>query len=153
MEMHRLEIAPGSRKNRKRVGRGNGSGWGTTATRGTKGLKSRSGGRSRRGFEGGQMPLYRRIPKRGFKNINRKTYTHVNVGLLEELFEVNDTVSPQSLFEKRVVKKIHDGIKILGHGDLNKSLHVKAHKFSQSAAEKIKNAGGTIEELNPCGNQ
>lgn len=147
MELHRLEIAPGSRKNRKRVGRGNGSGSGTTASRGNKGLKARSGGRSRRGFEGGQMPLYRRIPKRGFKNYMRKTYSHVNIGLLQEIFEVNDTVSPQSLFEKQVVKKMHDGIKILGHGDITKALHVKAHKFSQSAAEKIKNAGGTIEEL------
>jgi len=153
MEMHRLETAPGSRKSRKRVGRGNASGWGTTATRGTKGLKARSGGKSRRGFEGGQMPLYRRIPKRGFTNYNRKTYSHVNVGLLEDLFEINDTVSPQSLFEKQVVRKINAGIKILGHGELTKLLHVKAHKFSQSAAEKIKNAGGTIEELHSCGNQ
>lgn len=148
MELHKLEISPGSRRPRKRVGRGNGSGWGTTATRGTKGLKSRSGGKSRRGFEGGQMPLYRRIPKRGFKNINRKTYIPVNIGLLEELFEVNDTVSPQSLFEKRIVKKFQDGIKILGFGELTKALHVKAHKFSQSAADKIQKAGGTIEELN-----
>ena len=148
MELHNLEIAPGSRKPRKRVGRGNGSGWGTTATRGTKGLKARSGGRSRRGFEGGQMPLYRRIPKRGFKNFNRKVFSPVNIGLLDEIFEVNDTVSPQSLFEKRVLKKVADGIKILGHGELTKALHVKAHKFSQSAVEKIQKAGGTIEELN-----
>jgi len=147
MELHKLEIAPGSRKNRRRIGRGNGSGWGTTATRGTKGLKSRSGGKSRRGFEGGQMPLYRRIPKRGFHNINRKSFIPVNIGLLEELFEVNDTVSPQSLFEKQVVKKFLDGVKILGEGELTKALNVKAHKFSKTAAEKIKKAGGTIEEL------
>ncbi|MBN1879936.1 50S ribosomal protein L15 [bacterium] len=147
MELHRLEISPGSRKNRKRIGRGNGSGWGTTAAKGTKGQKARSGGNVRRGFEGGQMPLYRRLPKRGFTNYTDKDYTPVNVGLLQERFEENETVSPQSLLEKSIVKKFKEGIKILGYGELTKALNVKAHKFSQSAAEKIQKAGGTIEEL------
>lgn len=147
MDLHRLETSTGSRKNRKRIGRGNGSGWGTTATRGTKGQKARSGGRVRRGFEGGQMPLYRRLPKRGFTNYTDRNYTPVNVGTLQDKFEDNETVTPESLFEKNIVKKLQDGIKILGYGELNKVLNVKAHKFSKSAAEKIQNAGGTIEEL------
>lgn len=147
MELHRLEISPGSSKNRKRIGRGNGSGWGTTAARGTKGQKARSGGKIRRGFEGGQMPLYRRLPKRGFTNYTDKDFVPVNVGLLQERFEENETVTPESLVEKNIVKKFLNGIKILGYGELTKALNVKAHKFSQSAVDKITKAGGTIEEL------
>lgn len=147
MELHRLEISPGSRKSRKRIGRGSGSGWGTTAARGTKGQKARSGGKIRRGFEGGQMPLYRRLPKRGFTNYTDKDFVPVNVGLLQERFEENETVTPESLVEKNIVKKFLNGIKILGYGELTKALNVKAHKFSQSAVDKITKAGGTIEEL------
>jgi large subunit ribosomal protein L15 len=147
MELHRLEKSPGSTKKKKRVGRGNASGWGTTATRGTKGQKSRSGGSVRRGFEGGQMPLYRRLPKRGFKNPNDKDFVPINVGLLQERFGDNDVVTPESLLEKGIVKKCLDGIKILGQGELSKPLVVKAHKFSKTAIQKIQQAGGTIEEL------
>lgn len=147
MELHRLEKPKGSTKKKKRVGRGNASGWGTTATRGTKGQKSRSGGGVRRGFEGGQMPLYRRLPKRGFKNPNDKDYVPINVSLLQERFDENDSVTPETLKEKNIVKKTMDGIKILGHGELSKPLVVKAHKFSKKAIEKIQQAGGTIEEL------
>jgi large subunit ribosomal protein L15 len=147
MDLHRLETSTGSRKKRKRVGRGNASGWGTTATRGNKGQKARSGGRVRRGFEGGQMPLYRRLPKRGFTNVTDRNYTPVNVRTLQDRFEENETVTPESLFEKNIVKKLQDGIKILGYGELNKALNVRAHKFSKSAVEKIQKAGGTIEEL------
>ncbi len=147
MDLHRLEKPKGSTKKKKRVGRGNASGWGTTATRGTKGQKSRSGGGVRRGFEGGQMPLYRRLPKRGFKNPNDKDYVPINVSLLQERFDENDSVTPETLKEKNIVKKTMDGIKILGHGELSKPLVVKAHKFSKKAIEKIQQAGGTIEEL------
>jgi large subunit ribosomal protein L15 len=147
MELHKLEIANGSRKSVKRLGRGNASGTGTTAGRGTKGQKSRSGGRIRRGFEGGQMPLYRRIPKRGFNNVNRKQYAIVPVSALEQIFKAGDTITPQEIRESGLVSKVFDGIKILGNGEITKSLHVKANRFSQSAAEKIRAAGGTVEEL------
>lgn len=147
MNLHSLETSKGARKKIKRVGRGNASGWGTAATRGTKGLKSRSGGRVRRGFEGGQMPLYRRLPKRGFTNYTEKRYTLVNIGALQDRFENNDTITPETLFERKIIKNIQDGIKILGHGELSKALIIKAHKFSQTAVEKIQKAGGTIEEL------
>ena len=147
MNLHNLETPKGARKKIKRVGRGNASGWGTTATRGTKGQKSRSGGRVRRGFEGGQMPLYRRLPKRGFTNYTEKSYALVNLGTLQDRFEANETVTPEILFEKKIIKKMLDGIKILGHGELDKALTVKAHKFSKTAVEKIQKAGGTTEEL------
>ncbi len=147
MELHKLEIALDSKKPRKRLGRGNGSGSGTTAGRGTKGQKSRSGGKVRRGFEGGQMPLYRRIPKRGFHNINRKEFAVINIQTLEEIYNDGDEVSPQSLKDRKIVKNFKSGLKILGFGDLTKKLHVKAHKFTESAAQKIKDSGGTIEEL------
>ena len=147
MELNQLKIPVGSRKNSKRIGRGNASGSGTTAGRGTKGQKSRSGGKMRRGFEGGQMPLYRRIPKRGFKNINRKEYACINVAELDKRFEAGGNVSPDLLKERRIIKIQMDGIKILGQGEITKALHVKAHRFSKSAAEKIKAAGGSVEEL------
>lgn len=147
MNLHTLETAKGARKKIKRVGRGNASGWGTTATRGTKGQKARSGGRVRRGFEGGQMPLYRRLPKRGFTNYTEKKYALVNIGTLQDRFEENETITPDLLFEKKIIKTIQDGVKILGHGELNKALNVKAHKFSKTAIEKIQKAGGTTEEL------
>ncbi len=147
MELHNLEIAPGARQARKRVGRGSGSGLGTTAGRGTKGQKARSGCKIRRGFEGGQMPLYRRLPKRGFKNVNRKEYAVVNIKDLAEHFDAGSTVSIQDLMEKNLLKKTFDGIKILGEGDLSKPLHIEAHRFSKVAVQKIQEAGGTVKEL------
>ncbi|HET7616540.1 MAG TPA: 50S ribosomal protein L15 [Bacillales bacterium] len=144
MKLHELHPAEGSRKNRKRVGRGNGSGLGKTSGRGQKGQNSRSGGGVRPGFEGGQMPLIKRLPKRGFKNPTRKEYATVNVEALNR-FEEGTEVTPELLLETRLVRKQKDGIKILGAGDLNVSLTVKAHKFSASAKEAIENAGGKPE--------
>ncbi len=123
-----------------------GSGHGKTSTRGYKGQKSRSGTSMRPGFEGGQMPLHRRLPKRGFTNIFRKEYAVVNLGTLAQ-FEAGARVDPDILKNKGIVKDPKDGIKILGAGELNHALHVSAHKFSKSAAEKIQKAGGVIEVI------
>ena len=147
MELHNLQVPIGSRQSKKRVGRGPGSGLGTTAGRGTKGQKSRAGGKIRRGFEGGQMPLYRRVPKRGFKNINRVEYAVINVGDLQDAFEPGTTITPQLLVDTGIIKKLKNGIKVLAEGEITGIFHVKAHKFSQKAIEKIKAAGGTTEEL------
>lgn len=148
MRLNDLRPAPGSTHKRKRVGRGTGSGHGTSAGRGTKGQKARSSGGVRPGFEGGQTPLHRRLPqRRGFKNITRKEYAVVNVDDLEERFEAGTEVTPEVLVASGLVKKIKDGIKVLGDGELTKSLIVKAHKFSKTAEEKIKAAGGTVEVL------
>ena len=136
--------APGARKAPKRVGRGPGSGTGKTAGRGHKGQKSRSGYRRMRGFEGGQMPLHRRLPKRGFTNIFRKEYAVVNLGTLSR-YAAGEEVSPERLVEDGVVKKLGAGLKILAHGELKHALTVKAHKFSKQAQAKIEAAGGTIE--------
>ncbi|HET7629007.1 MAG TPA: 50S ribosomal protein L15 [Bacillales bacterium] len=144
MKLHELHPAKGSRKNRKRVGRGNGSGLGKTSGRGQKGQNSRSGGGVRPGFEGGQMPLIKRLPKRGFKNPTRKEYATVNVEALNR-FDEGTEVTPELLLETRLVRKLKDGIKILGDGELKVSLTVKAHKFSASAKEAIENAGGKPE--------
>jgi large subunit ribosomal protein L15 len=147
MDLHNLERSPGSKRPMKRIGRGNGSGHGTTATRGSKGQKARSGGKIRRGFEGGQMPLYRRIPKRGFKNVSRKVFTVINLSDLERNFEQGSVITPEILLSQNVIKKLLNGVKILGEGELTKALTVKAHRFSKSAVEKILKTGGTIEEL------
>lgn len=146
MKLHELTPAPGSKHPKKRVGRGTGSGMGKTATRGHKGQWARSGGGVRPGFEGGQNPLYRRLPKRGFKNFNRTEYAIVN---LEELnqFAAGTEVTPEALLESGIVKNPKDGIKILGNGELTVSLTVKANKFSQSAVEKIQAAGGKSEVI------
>ncbi|HET7522250.1 MAG TPA: 50S ribosomal protein L15 [Bacillales bacterium] len=146
MKLHELHPAKGSRKNRKRVGRGNGSGLGKTSGRGQKGQKARSGGGVRPGFEGGQMPLIKRLPKRGFKNPTRKEYAIVNLETLN-CFEEGTEVTPELLLEKRIVRKEQDGIKVLGRGELNVSLTVKAHKFSASAKEAIESAGGKAEVI------
>lgn len=147
MKLHELRPAKGTTKNKKRVGRGTGSGLGTTAGRGTKGQKSRSGGGTRPGFEGGQMPLYRRLPKRGFTNIFAKVYNEVNVEKLN-IFEDGTVVTPELLKETGVVRKIEkDGVKILGNGDLEKSLTIQAQKFTKSASEKIEAAGGKAEVI------
>ena len=140
-DLHDLSPAQGSRKKSKRVGRGPGSGWGKTAGRGQDGQKSRSGGRIRRDFEGGQMPLTRRIPKRGFKNFNRVEYQVVNVRDLER---VDGDVTPESLKAAGLIASLRKRVKILGEGEITKGVTVSAHRFSKSAEEKIQAAGGTV---------
>lgn len=144
MKMHDLGPACGSTTNRSRVGRGIGSGNGKTAGRGHKGQKARSGGSIRRGFEGGQTPLFRRIPKRGFTNHFATEYAVVNIEDLEK-FDNDTVVDSALLLSEGIVRKQLDGIKVLGEGELTKKLTVKAHKFSKSAQEKIQAAGGKIE--------
>jgi len=144
MRLHELKPAEGSRKAPKRVGRGTGSGLGRNAGKGEKGQNSRSGGGVRPGFEGGQMPLYRRLPKRGFTNIFAKEYVEVNIDRLN-IFEEGTVVTPELLLERRVVSKIKDGVKVLGNGNLEKNLTVKATNFSKTAAQKIEAAGGKVE--------
>ncbi|WP_144512694.1 50S ribosomal protein L15 [Bacillus sp. FJAT-22090] len=144
MKLHELKPAEGSRSTRNRVGRGIGSGNGKTAGKGHKGQNARSGGGVRPGFEGGQNPLFRRLPKRGFTNINRKEFAIVNLDTLNR-FEEGTEVTPALLIETGVVSSEKSGIKILGNGTLNKKLSVKAHKFSASAKEAIENAGGQTE--------
>lgn len=146
MKLHELSSAPGSRHTRKRVGRGVGSGMGKTSTRGHKGQNARSGGGVRLGFEGGQNPLYRRLPKRGFNNPFRTEYAVVNVQDLNA-FEAGTEVTPELLKQAGLVKDQLDGIKILGTGELTVKLTVKANKFSQSAVEKIQAAGGQTEVI------
>ncbi|SEN61188.1 50S ribosomal protein L15 [Lihuaxuella thermophila] len=146
MKLHELKPAPGSRHKRKRLGRGISAGQGKTAGRGHKGQKARSGGGVRPGFEGGQNPIYRRLPKRGFTNPNRVEYAIVNLDVLNR-FEDGSVVTPELLVETGVVKNLKGGLKVLGDGELNKKLTVKAHKFSQSAAEKITAAGGATEVI------
>jgi len=146
LRLHDLKPAEGSRKERKRVGRGIGSGLGKTSGRGHKGQKARSGGNIRPGFEGGQMPLTRRLPKRGFTNIFKKEYAIVNLSLLDN-FEDGTVVTPELLIERGIIKKVKDGVKILGSGDLSKKLTVKAHKFSKSAIDKIESIGGKAEVI------
>jgi large subunit ribosomal protein L15 len=146
MNLSQLRPSEGARKNRKRVGRGPGSGHGKQSCRGHKGQKARAGGNVRRGFEGGQMPLQRRLPKRGFHNIFKKEYAVVNVSSLEK-FEEGAIITPAELIEMGLVKKVGDGVKVLGDGDLSKAFTVKAHKFSESAAEKIRSAGGEVEVI------
>ena len=146
MKLHELRPAEGSKKSPKRIGRGTGSGWGKTAGRGQDGQNSRSGGGTRPGFEGGQMPLYRRLPKRGFTNIFAKEYACINVDRLN-IFENGTEITPELLLERRVIRKVYDGVKILGNGNLEKSLTVNATKFSKAAAEKIEAAGGKVEVI------
>ena len=146
MELKDLTPAPGSRKNRKRVGRGNGSGYGKTSGRGMNGAKSRAGKQKRAGFEGGQTPLYMRLPKLpGFKNINHVEYLPVNVSRLEEKFEAGETVDKAALAAKGIIKHETDLVKVLGDGDLTKALTVKVDKVSASAAKKIEAAGGKVK--------
>ena len=147
MELNELKYTTGSVKNRKRVGRGIGSGNGKTSGRGQKGQNSRSGGGVRLGFEGGQNPLVFRIAKRGFNNYEFATrYATVNVGDLDK-FENGVEVTPELLKEMGIVKKLEDGLKVLGDGNLSKKLTVKAHKFSKTAKEKIESAGGKAEVI------
>lgn len=146
MKLHELSVTPGSQKTRTRVGRGLGSGLGKTSGRGHKGQNARSGGGTRPGFEGGQRPLYLRLPKRGFYNRFGKEYAEVNVGSLE-CFESGTVVDPVLLIESGLVKNIRDGVRILGNGELTKSLTVQAMGFSKGAEEKIKAAGGKVEVI------
>ncbi|HKY33024.1 MAG TPA: 50S ribosomal protein L15 [Candidatus Polarisedimenticolia bacterium] len=147
MALHALRPAAGATRRRKRIGRGPGSGSGKTAGRGNKGFWSRSGSSQKRGFEGGQMPLHRRVPKRGFTNIFRKEFAEVNVDVLAARFAAGATVGPDELMAARVVRKALDGIKILGRGDIAHALTVKAHRFSAEARRKIEAAGGKVEVL------
>lgn len=146
MKLHEMSIVPGSKKKRNRVGRGIGSGNGKTAGKGMKGQLSRSGGGERPGFEGGQMPLYRLLPKRGFKNIFAKTYAEVNVSTLNR-FEDGTEVTPVTLVDAGIVKNVRGGIRILGNGELEKKLTVKAQGFTKSAQQKIEAAGGKVEVI------
>jgi len=145
--LHNLKPARGSVRKRKRVGRGPGSGTGKTAGRGENGQKSRSGYSRKIGFEGGQMPLHRRVPKRGFTNaLFRKEFAEVNIGRLE-VFEEGTIVTPEVLVKRGIVKQVRDGVKILGKGDLTKALTVHAHRFSEKAKERIAGLGGKVEVL------
>lgn len=144
MKMHELGPAFGSTTTRRRVGRGTGTGLGKTSGKGHKGQKARTGGSIRRGFEGGQTPLYRRIPKRGFKNHFAKEYAVVNVSDLER-FDNNTTVDAKLLLNEGIIRKELDGVKVLGNGEITKKLTVVATKFSKTAEEKIQAAGGKIE--------
>ncbi len=145
MELNNLRPSIGSTKNRKRIGRGTGSGHGKTATKGHKGQKARSGGSIKAGFEGGQMPLQRRLPKRGFTPLDRVVYSLVNISQLD-IYETGSVVDAMSLVSKGLIKSTRFAVKILGNGDLTKSLKIAANKFSQSAKDKIVAAGGTFEE-------
>ena len=146
MKLHELQPATGSRKVRNRVGRGTSSGNGKTSGRGQKGQKSRSGGGVRLGFEGGQTPLFMRLPKRGFTNVNRKEYAVVNLDILNR-FEDGTEVTPLTLVEAGIVKDEKSGIKVLGNGELTKKLTVKAAKFSKTAEEAIVANGGSVEVI------
>lgn len=146
MDLSNLKPALGSTKTRKRIGRGAGSGLGKTSGKGHKGQKARSGGSIKAGFEGGQMPLQRRLPKRGFTSLDKKVFSLVNLRDLEQ-FESGSVIDVEALALAGLVNKILDGVKILGDGDLTKALTVKAHKFSKSAQAKIEAAGGKVEGI------
>ena len=146
-ELHNLRPAKGSKRKRKRIGRGESSGTGKTAGRGHKGQRSRSGGaRNPIGFEGGQMPLQRRLPKRGFTNIFKKDIQAINVGALARLGDVAD-VTPELLLERGLISRVGDGVKILAYGDVDRARTVRAHAFSAAARAKIEAAGGTVEVI------
>lgn len=146
MKLHELSPAPGSKKAVRRLGRGLGSGLGKQSGRGAKGQNSRTGGGVRAGFEGGQMPLYRRLPKRGFKNVFAKQFAIVNVEQLNR-FENGETVTPAALIEKGILKNVLDGVRILGNGELEKSLTVQVQGFTKTAQQKIEAAGGKAEVI------
>ncbi len=147
MSLNKLKPPKGAKHAKKRVGRGPGSGHGKTASRGHKGAQSRSGFRRKRGFEGGQMPLHRRVPKRGFRNPFRVEYAVVNIDTLVEVFEDGSSVTPELLLERGLVRDARKPVKVLGRGDVSKQLTVRAHKFSESAVKKITEAGGAAETI------
>ena len=146
MRLHELYAFPEEYKNRRRIGRGSGSGWGKTSAKGHKGQNSRSGGGVRPGFEGGQMPLARRLPKRGFKNPFREVYEVVNLGRLLSLFEGKDEITLADMYERGVVAK-NAPVKVLGVGEVDKAVTVEAHRFSASAADKLAKAGGAAKAV------
>lgn len=146
MKLHELTYTEGARKERKRLGRGHGSGQGKTAGKGHKGQNARSGGGVRLGFEGGQTPLFQRLPKRGFTNFNRKVYAVVNLDQLNR-FEDGTVITPELLLETGVIKKLHSGVKVLAKGTLERKLTVRAAKFSKSAADQINALGGQFEVM------
>ena len=147
MSLNNLRPPKGAKHSKTRVGRGHGSGQGKTAGRGHKGAQSRSGWGKKRGFEGGQMPLHRRVPKRGFNNIFRVEYVVVNLDTLVEVFDAGSDVTPELLRERGLVREKRALIKVLGRGDVTKKLTVRAHKFSETAAQKIAAAGGVAEVI------
>jgi len=151
MDLSNLKPPKGAKHAKKRIGRGQGSGSGVTAGRGEKGAKSRSGFKHKRGFEGGQMPLHRRVPKRGFHNLFRTEYAVVNLDVLADRFDAGTVVTPELLRERGLVRGTEQRVKILARGDISKALTVRAHKFSGKAAEKIAAAGGTAETLGATG--
>jgi large subunit ribosomal protein L15 len=148
MAIHAGTLRPsrGANKRPKRIGFGMGSGHGKTATRGSKGQRSRAGSRTRPGFEGGQMPLHRRLPKRGFTNIFKKQYALVHLGDLQK-FGAEEAVTPEALLKRGVIKRLGDGLRVLGDGELKAPLKISAHHFSKSALEKIQKAGGKAEVI------
>ena len=146
MKLNELQPAPGSKQTGRRLGRGIGSGLGKTSGKGHKGQNARSGGGVRPGFEGGQTPLFRRLPKRGFKNRNKKVYTEVTLSMLDRL-EAGTEVTAESLRELGIIKKLNDGIAILGNGELSKKLNIKASRVTKNAQAKIEAAGGKVEVI------
>ncbi|QFG46486.1 50S ribosomal protein L15 [Lapidilactobacillus dextrinicus] len=146
MNLHELKASEGSRRNRKRVGRGTSSGQGKTAGKGTKGQLARQGGKTRLGFEGGQMPLFRRMPKRGFKNINRKEFAIINLNDLNR-FEDGAEVTTEALINAGIIKKQLDGVKLLANGELTTKVNVKVAKYSAAAKEAVEAAGGSVEVI------
>src|SRR5213595_3293254 len=147
MNLSTVRKPKNSTENRKRVGRGMGSGMGKTSTRGHKGQGSRSGSRLMRGFEGGQMPLHRRLPKRGFTNIFKKRWLEVSLAALEQHFKANEEVTPELLHARGIIKKAKHDVVVLGNGELSKALRISAHRFTRSAREKIEKAGGSAVEI------
>jgi len=147
LSLNNLKPAKGSTHKKKRVGRGPGSGLGKTAGRGHKGQKSRSGYSSRPGFEGGQMPLQRRLPKRGFTNIFKKKWLEISLGKLEESFNAGDEITPEVLHTRGLIKKAKHDLVILGTGEISKALKISAHRFTKAAREKIEKAGGSVTEI------
>jgi len=147
ISLNGLRPAKGSTHKKKRVGRGPGSGMGKTASRGEKGQKSRSGYSRKLGFEGGQMPLHRRLPKRGFTNIFKKRWLEVSLASLDQHFNANDEVTPEQLHDRGLIKKAKHDVVVLGNGELSKPLRISAHRFTKSAREKIEKAGGSVVEI------
>jgi large subunit ribosomal protein L15 len=147
ISLNSIRPAKGSTHKKKRVGRGPGSGMGKTSSRGEKGQKSRSGYSQKIGFEGGQMPLHRRLPKRGFTNIFKKRWLEVSLAALDKAFESNEEVSPEVLHDRGIIKKAKHDVVVLGNGELSKALRISAHRFTKSAKEKIEKAGGAAVEI------
>ena len=147
LSLNNLKPTKGSVHKKKRVGRGPGSGMGKTSSRGEKGQKSRSGYSAKIGFEGGQMPLHRRLPKRGFTNIFKKRWLEVSLVALERSFAANDEITPEVLHHRGIIKKARHDVVVLGNGELTKPLRISAHRFTKSAREKIEKAGGAVTEI------